>query len=126
MILQRLFLGFVILPDASGSGAIRMCVWWRLLPIWLRVKTQETPGEHQNRWQMDVHPPQHGNPNMGSTYFGKWIHPPHGIAIGYAPHGHLPLSFPRLRFGQGRRRDAGGPPGGSQQGPRGMALSSIW
>ena len=29
-------------------------------------KTQETPGEHQNRWQMDVYPPQNG-------------------AIGYAP-----------------------------------------
>ena len=24
------------------------------------VKTQETPGEHHNRWQMDVHPPQNG------------------------------------------------------------------
>ena len=28
---------------------------------WLWVKTQETPGEHQNRWQMDVPPPQNGN-----------------------------------------------------------------
>ena len=28
--------------------------------IWLWVKTQETPGEHQNKWQMDVHPPQNG------------------------------------------------------------------
>ena len=26
----------------------------------LRVKSQETPGEHQNRWQMDVHPPRNG------------------------------------------------------------------
>ena len=25
---------------------------------WLWVKTQKTPGEHPNRWQMDVHPPQ--------------------------------------------------------------------
>ena len=31
------------------------------------VKTLETPDEHQNRWQMDVHPPKNG------------------IAIGYAP-----------------------------------------
>ena len=42
------------------------------------VKTQETPGEHQNRWQVDVHPPQSG------------------IAIGYATHGHL--GMPRQRW----------------------------
>ncbi len=35
-------------------------------PMWLWVKTQEPPGEHHNRWQMDDHPPQNG-------------------AIGYAP-----------------------------------------
>ena len=34
-------------------------------PMWLWVKTLN-PGEHQHRWQMDVHPPQNG-------------------AIGYAP-----------------------------------------
>ena len=27
---------------------------------WLWVKTLETPGEHQNRWYMGVHLPQHG------------------------------------------------------------------
>ena len=35
------------------------------------VKAQETPGEHQNRWQLDVHPSQNG------------------IAIGYATDGHM-------------------------------------
>ena len=28
--------------------------------MWLWVRIKETPGEHQNRWQMDVHPPQTG------------------------------------------------------------------
>ena len=31
------------------------------------VKTFETPGEHQNRWQMDVHP-QYGS--KGSATYG--------------------------------------------------------
>ena len=39
---------------------------WGKKKMWLWVKTQETPGEHRNRRQMDVHPPQNG-------------------AIGYAP-----------------------------------------
>ena len=36
---------------AEGAAPVG---WW--------VKTQETPGEHQHRWQMDVHPPQNGSP----------------------------------------------------------------
>ena len=48
----------------SGETCKRSFCW---------VKTQETPGEHQNRWRMDVHPPKNG-------------------AIGYATHGHLGLS----------------------------------
>ena len=32
------------------------------------VKTQETPGEHQNRWYMGVHPPQNG---IGMVSFSK-------------------------------------------------------
>ena len=34
-----------------------------LLKRWLWVKTNGTPGEHQNRWYMRVHPPQ--NRGMG-------------------------------------------------------------
>ena len=28
--------------------------------MWVFVKTNGTHGEHQNRWYMDVHPPQNG------------------------------------------------------------------
>ena len=45
-------------PWHSPSGKID--------PNYMAVGTQETPGEHQNSWQMDVHPPHNG-------------------AIGYAP-----------------------------------------
>ena len=55
--------------------------WWtlglfcNLVGRWLWVKTRETPGEHQNRWQMEVHPPKNG-------------------AIGYAPWPNLQNSKP--------------------------------
>ena len=68
---------------------------------WLRLKTQETPGEHQNRWQMDVHPPQYG-------------------AIGYAPWpsgGELEAKWTRLITAQAQSRrgwamERGGKEGG--------------
>ena len=42
-------------PDTVGQGARpeESFLW-----IWLWVKTQETPREHQNRWYMGVHPPR--------------------------------------------------------------------
>ena len=58
-------------------------------PVWL-VKTLETPGEHQSKWQMDVHPPQNG------------------IVIGYATHGHVGKTSRQDRslrkFSQPRRK----------------------
>ena len=46
------------LPKASRRSAIGFAQLQDGRGIWLWVKTQETPGEHQNRWQVDVHPPQ--------------------------------------------------------------------
>ena len=36
-------------------GGCNSAIW-----LWVKIETQEAPGEHQNRWQMDVHPPQNG------------------------------------------------------------------
>ena len=42
------------------------------------VKTNGTPGEHQSRWYMGVHPPQNGGIGYHQNRFGIpfWIHHP--------------------------------------------------
>ena len=42
------------------------------LVIWVWVETLGTPGEHQNRWYMGVHPPQ-----IGGIGYDPW---PYGVA----------------------------------------------
>ena len=42
------------LRNASLATQSSSCMW-----LWVNG-TQETPGEHQNRWYMGVHPPQNG------------------------------------------------------------------
>ena len=57
-----LFSRVLVLEVLKGNPQRKSATW-----LWVKPCT---PGEHQNRWQMDVHPPQNG-------------------ATGYATHGHL-------------------------------------
>ena len=45
-----------LISKAPFEETTVLCYLPFLGTIWL-VKTQKTPGEHQNRWQMDVRPP---------------------------------------------------------------------
>ena len=62
--------------EKKGTSFCPICLW---------VKTQETPGEHQNRCYMGVHPPQNG------------------ICIGSEPWSHLKRKLPQ------RNRQRSGP-----------------
>ena len=59
------------------------CSWSHVAVV---VKTQETPGEHQNRWYKGVHPPQNGG--IG---YDPW---PRGISL---------FSFQAFTFSHFRR-----------------------
>ena len=67
---------------APGNSSLGQKAW----ASWVKVdgrgsKPLETPGEHQNRWQMDVHPPQNWaiglcNPWPDGAIFLRMFGPP--------------------------------------------------